>query len=216
MNLLIVEDEKKLAKILKKGLEEAGFYVDISNDGEEGLYMATEYKYNAIILDINLPKINGLEILENIRKNNIILPVLILTAMGETSDKIKGLNIGADDYMSKPFDFDELLARLYALIRRSKGNPNPIVIIKNLEINLNNKTIRKDNNEIKLSAKEFKLLEYFVLNKDRVIERTEIIEHLYDFDTDSNVIDVYVNYLRNKIDKDIIKTVRGLGYILNE
>jgi DNA-binding response OmpR family regulator len=155
MNLLIVEDEKKLAKILKKGLEEAGFYVDISNDGEEGLYMATEYKYNAIILDINLPKINGLEILENIRKNNIILPVLILTAMGETSDKIKGLNIGADDYMSKPFDFDELLARLYALIRRSKGNPNPIVIIKNLEINLNNKTIRKDNNEIKLSFIRF-------------------------------------------------------------
>lgn len=218
MKILVVEDEIELAKLIKKGLEESGFIVEISNDGEEGLYMATEFEYDAVVLDINLPKVSGLKILETIRNKNILQPVLMLTAMGEVSDKIKGLNLGADDYIAKPFDFDELIARLYAIIRRSKGKPSPIISIDDLEININSKTVKRNNSEIKLSSREFNLLEYLALNSGRVISRTEIAEHLYDFDTDSNIIDVYINYLRNKVDKgfkrDIIKTVRGAGYIL--
>ncbi len=218
MKLLIVEDEIDLAELLKKGLEESGFTIDICHDGNEGLFMAIEYEYDAVILDINLPNISGLEILEKIRKKNIILPVVMLTAMSEVSDKIKGLNIGADDYIAKPFDFDELVARLNAVIRRSKGKASPIINIKDLEINLNAKTVKRNNIDIKISSREFNLLEYLCLNTGRVISRTEISEHLYDFDTDSNVIDVYINYLRNKIDKgfdsELIKTVRGAGYII--
>lgn len=218
MKILVVEDEIELAKLIKKGLEESGFIVEISNDGEEGLYMATEFEYDAVVLDINLPKVSGLKILETIRNKNILQPVLMLTAMGEVSDKIKGLNLGADDYIAKPFDFDELIARLYAIIRRSKGKPSPIISIDDLEININSKTVKRNNSEIKLSSREFNLLEYLALNSGRVISRIEIAEHLYDFDTDSNIIDVYINYLRNKVDKgfkkDLIKTVRGAGYIL--
>lgn len=218
MRLLIVEDEKELAFILKKGFQETGFIVDLAHDGEEGLFMAVEYEYDAVILDINLPKINGLKVLEAIRKKNIILPVVMLTAMGEVADKIKGLNSGADDYVPKPFDFEELLARLNAVIRRSKGNASPMINIQDLQINTNARTLKRNNIDIKLSAREYNLLEYLALNTGKVISRTEISEHLYDFDTDSNVIDVYINYLRNKIDKgfakDLIKTVRGAGYII--
>lgn len=218
MKVLVVEDEIELAKLIKKGLEESGFTIDICHDGEEGLYMATEYEFDAIVLDVNLPKISGFEILERIRKKNITLPILMLTAMGDVSYKIRGLNSGADDYISKPFDFDELIARLHAVIRRSKGKASPILNIDDLEINLNSKSVKRNNTEIKLSSREFNLLEYLALNTGRVISRIEISEHLYDFDTDSNVIDVYINYLRNKIDKgfkrDLIRTIRGAGYIL--
>ncbi|MFN8579127.1 MAG: response regulator transcription factor [Candidatus Sericytochromatia bacterium] len=218
MKVLVVEDEIELANLIKKGLEESGFTIEICHDGEEGLYMATEYEFDAIVLDVNLPKINGFEILERIRKKNLSLPVLMLTAMGDVSYKIKGLNSGADDYISKPFDFDELIARLHAIIRRSKGKASPILNIDDLEINLNSKSVKRNNIEIKLSSREFNLLEYLALNTGRVISRIEISEHLYDFDTDSNVIDVYINYLRNKIDKgfkrELIKTIRGAGYIL--
>lgn len=219
MKLLIIEDEKELAFILKKGFEETGFVVDVIHDGEEGLFMAMEYEYDAVILDINLPKIHGLKVLEMIRKKNMLLPVVMFTAMGEVADKIKGLNSGADDYVSKPFDFEELLARLNAVIRRSKGKASPIINVQDLEINTNSKTLKRNNIEIKLSSREYNLLEYLALNTGRVISRIEIAEHLYDFDTDSNVIDVYINYLRNKIDKgfekELIKTVRGAGYIID-
>jgi DNA-binding response OmpR family regulator len=222
VKILIVEDEKNLAKILKKGLEEHSFTADLSFDGEEGLYMAETYIYDAVILDIMLPVIDGLTILDRLRKKKIDVPVLLLTARGEIEDRVKGLNTGADDYIVKPFDFSELLARLKAVIRRNKGKASPHITIDDLTIDLNSRTVKRGDMEIKLSAKEYNILEYLALNKGKIIRRTELIEHIYDmnFDLDSNIIDVYINYLRNKIDrgynKKLIHTVRGVGYILKE
>jgi len=222
MKILIVEDEKNLVKILKKGLEENSFIVDSSLDGEEGLYMAETFSYDAIILDIMLPKVDGITILNKLRERKIDVPVLLLTARVEIEDKVKGLNLGADDYIVKPFEFSELLARLRAIIRRNKGKSSPSIIIDDLIIDINSRTVKRSDKEIKLSAKEYKILEYLALNKGRIVSRTEFTEHIYDmdFDLDSNVIDVYINYLRNKIDKDnskkLIHTIRGAGYILKE
>lgn len=220
MRVLIIEDEKNLAQILKKGLEENGFTAEVSLDGEEGLYMAETYPYDAVLLDIMLPEVDGLTILNTLRAKKIDVPVLMITAKGEIEDRIKGLSIGADDYIAKPFDFSELLARLKAVIRRSKGKPSPIITIDNLVIDTNSRTVKRAGKEIRLSAKEYNLLEYLALNEGRVVSRTELIEHVYDaeFDLDSNIIDVYINYLRNKIDKgfdkQFIHTVRGAGYTL--
>lgn len=220
MRIHIIEDEKNLAAILKKGLEENGFTADISLDGEEGLYKAENYPYDAIILDIMLPKIDGLTILNTLRGKKIDVPVLMLTAKGEVDDKVKGLTTGADDYISKPFDFTELLARLRSVIRRSKGKPTPLITVGNLTIDTNSRSVSRSGKEIRLTAKEYNILEYLALNKGRVISRTELSEHVYDteFDLDSNVIDVYINYLRNKIDKghgeQLIHTIRGAGYVL--
>lgn len=222
MKILIIEDEKKLAEILKKGFEEHYFVVDLSFDGEEGLYMAETYSYDAVILDIMLPKMDGFTILGKLRGKKIDVPILILTARGEVEDRIKGLNIGADDYIIKPFEFSELLARIKAVIRRNKGKASPVITINDLTIDINSRTVRRSNTDIKLSTKEYNILEYLALNRGRIISRTELVEHIYDidFDLDSNVIDVYINYLRNKIDKDynkkLIHTVRGAGYILKE
>lgn len=220
MRILIVEDERHLAKILKKGLEENGFIVDMCHDGDEGLYMAETNPFDAILLDILLPKMDGLTILNSLRAKNIGVPVLLLTAKGELEDRVKGLNTGADDYIVKPFDFQELLARLNAVIRRSSNKASPVISIDDLTINMHLKTVTRSGKEIQLSTKEYSLLEYLVLNSGRVISRTELTEHMYDtdFDLDSNVIDVYINYLRNKIDKELgrklIHTVRGSGYVL--
>lgn len=222
MKILIVEDEIELAGILKRGLEENGFVVEAVYDGKDGLFYATNYSYDAAILDISLPGIDGFTILETVRKKNIDLPVIMLTAKGEVADRIKGLNTGADDYIAKPFDLFELLARLNAVIRRSKGKSSPLIQISDLVIDTNKKTVHRADKEIKLSVREYILLEYLVLNSNRVISRAEINEHIYefDFDSESNVIDVYIRYLRNKIDKDfdspLIHTVRGMGYILEE
>lgn len=218
MKILIIEDEKKLSNIISKGLKEENFIVEQAFDGEEGLYLSTEFLYDAIILDLSLPKLEGIDLLKKLREKKINIPVLILTARNDIKDKIKGLNTGADDYLTKPFDFEELLARLNSLIRRSKNNPSPIIEIDNLIIYLDTKTVFRGGKEIKLSANEYNLLEYLALNKEKVISRTEIVEHLYsmDLDPDSNVIDVYINYLRNKIDKNfdkkLINTIRGFGY----
>lgn len=220
MRVLIIEDDRYLANILKKGLEENGFAVEVSYDGEEGLYMAETYPYDGVLLDIMLPKVDGLTILNTLRAKKIDVPVLMITARGEIGDKIKGLSIGADDYIAKPFDFSELLARLKAVIRRSKGKPSPIIIIDDLVIDTNSRTVKRADREIRLSAREYNILEYLALNEGRVVSRTELIEHIYDseFDLDSNIIDVYINYLRNKIDKgfgkQIIFTVRGAGYTI--
>ncbi len=222
MKILIVEDEKKLAEILKKGLEENSFSVDLSFDGEEGLYMAETYNYDAVILDIMLPKTDGLTVLNKLRENNINVPVLMFTARGEIEDRVKGLNKGADYYIAKPFDFSELLARLRAVIRRNKGRGSSIIIIDDLSIDINSRTVKRSNKELKLSSKEYNVLQYLALNKGRVISRTELTEHIYDmdFDLDSNIIDVYINFLRNKIDRGhnrkLIQTVRGAGYMLKE
>jgi DNA-binding response OmpR family regulator len=220
MRILIIEDERHLAKILKKGLEENGFIVDMCHDGEEGLFMAETYPFDAILLDILLPRMDGLSILNSLRAKNIGVPVLLLTAKGELEDRVKGLNTGADDYIVKPFDFQELLARLNAVIRRSSNKASPVISIDDLTVNMHLKTVTRSGKEIQLSTKEYVLLEHLVLNSGRVISRTELTEHMYDteFDLDSNVIDVYINYLRNKMDKgfrrQLIHTVRGAGYVL--
>lgn len=222
MRILIVEDDKNLGKIMKKGLEEDSFVVDLSPDGEEGLYMAETYPYDVIILDVLLPGLDGFAILKSLRVKKIDVPVVMLTAKVEVEDRIKGLNTGADDYIPKPFDFSELVARLKAVMRRNKGVTSPVVTVGDLVIDTNTRSAKRAGREIKLSAKEYNLLEYLAFNKGRVVSRSELIEHLYDteFDLDSNVIDVYINFLRNKIDKDFdkhfLQTVRGAGYILKE
>jgi len=220
MKILIVEDEQKLARILKKGLEENDFTVDLSFDGEEGLHMAETYSYDAVLLDLMLPGMDGLAILKSLRAKKINVPVLIVTARGEVEDRIKGLDIGADDYIPKPFDLDELMARLRAAIRRSKGKPSPVITVGDLAIDTNARTVTRAGKAVALSAREFTLLEYLALNTGRVVSRTELVEHVYDseYEWDSNVIDVYINYLRNKIDKGfakpLIHTKRGAGYVL--
>ncbi len=222
MKILLIEDERRLAQLLKKGLEENNFAVDLSYDGEEGKYMAENYPYDAVLLDIMLPKVDGLNILQSLREGGIDVPVLIITARGEVEDRIKGLNIGADDYIAKPFDFAELIARLHSVIRRSKGKSSPVVVIDDLAIDTNARTVERAGRRISLSAREFALLEYLALNSGRVVSRTELLEHIYatDAEGDSNIIDVYINYLRNKIDKGfdrpLIHTRRGVGYVLQE
>ena len=222
MRILLVEDERDLANIVRVGLEEESYSVDICHDGEEGLYMASEVSYDGIILDILLPKINGIKILETIRGKGISTPILLLTAKDTLEDKIVGLDTGADDYLTKPFEFEELLARLRALLRRRTPEKKALLKVHDLEINTASREVTRGGKEIVLTSKEYVLLEYFVYNKNTVISRIEITEHIYDdsFDLDSNVIDVFINSLRKKIDKNhsvkLIHTVRGAGYILKE
>jgi DNA-binding response OmpR family regulator len=220
MKILIVEDEKRLAKLLKQGLEEQGFVVDLAFDGAEGQYQAEQYQYDAVLLDLMLPEVDGLVILKGLRAKGNDVPVLIVTARGDVEDRIKGLNLGADDYLAKPFDLEELIARLRALIRRSRGQSSPLITIADLTIDSNARSVSRAGNEIALSAREYDLLYYLALNTGRVISKTELIEHIYssDYEWDSNVIEVFISYLRTKIDKGfplpLIHTVRGAGYIL--
>lgn len=221
MKILIVEDEQRLAVLLQKGLEESSYAVDLCHDGEEGLYMAETFPYDAVLLDVMLPKMDGFTVLENLRKQGVEVPVLMLTARTEVESRVKGLNHGADDYIPKPFDFAELLARLTAVIRRNKGQPASTVQVADLRLDLNAKTAFRAEREILLSAKEYAVLEYLVLHTGRVISRTEFSEHVYDgdFDLDSNIIDVFINKLRKKIDKGhehkLIRTKRGAGYYVS-
>lgn len=221
MRILVVEDEKKVAGFIKKGFEEESYAVDIAYDGVEGEYLATTNDYDAIVLDIMLPKKNGVDVVKDLRSRGIKTPVLLLTARDAVEDKVKGLDSGADDYLSKPFAFEELLARVRALMRRKEYS---IVELKFADLALDQATrkAKRGSMEIDLTSKEYGLLEYFLRNPNKVLTRTMIAEHVWDytFDTDTNVIDVYVNHLRNKIDKDsskkLIHTVRGIGYILKE
>ncbi|XOF32162.1 MAG: response regulator transcription factor [Candidatus Electrothrix sp. YB6] len=220
MKVLIVEDEQRLAALLKKGLEEHSYAVDLCFDGEEGLYMAEHFPYDAVLLDVMLPKMDGFAVLDALRKKGIEVPVLMLTARTEVESRVKGLNIGADDYIPKPFDFAELLARLTAVIRRNKGQPASLLHIGDLCLDLDAKTVTRSGQDIILSAKEYAVFEYLALNRGRVISRTEFSEHVYDinFDLDSNIIDVYINKLRRKIDqghdRKLILTKRGAGYYI--
>ncbi|MBI5493210.1 MAG: response regulator transcription factor [Deltaproteobacteria bacterium] len=222
MRILLVEDEKDLASIVKQGLEEEGYVVDVAHDGEEGLYMAENFPADALILDIMLPLMDGLTVLSTMRKKGITTPVLLLTARDALLDKIKGLDTGADDYLTKPFVFEELLARVRSLLRRKATVKEAVVRIADLEINTASHEVKRGGKTISLSAKEYALLEYLAYRKGNVVTRTDIVEHIYheDTDMDSNVVDVYINYLRNKIDKDfkpkLIHTVRGAGYMLKE
>jgi DNA-binding response OmpR family regulator len=222
MRLLIIEDERSLATVLKKGFEEHTFIVDLAFDGEDGLFLAENYSYDALILDIGLPEIDGFSLLRTLRRKGIATPVLMLTARRELKDKVAGLELGADDYILKPFDFPELLARVRSTIRRSKGKPSPIITVGDLSIDTNARLVRRGGKDIALSAKEFNYLEYLAINRNRVVSRSELIDHMYDteYDFESNIVDVYISYLRNKIDKGqdkkLIHTVRGAGYVLTE
>ncbi|OSS41767.1 DNA-binding response regulator [Desulfurella amilsii] len=222
MKLLIVEDEKTLANLIKKGFEEEGFAVDIAYDGEDGLYFAKNNTYDAIILDIMLPILDGISLLKKLRDQNNSTPVIMLTAKDTVKDKVLGLDSGSDDYLTKPFSFEELLSRAKAIIRRRYAISSPIITIGELEIDTAEKTVKRASAAIELSAKEYALLEFLAANKNKVVSRTKIIEHLYneDFDLDSNIIDVFINKIRNKIDrnfdKKLIHTVRGMGYSIRE
>jgi heavy metal response regulator len=220
MRILIVEDEKKVAGFIKKGLEEETYAVDIASDGEEGLHLGEQNPYDLIILDLMLPKINGLDILSHLRAKKIETPILLLTAKDSVDDKVEGLNQGADDYLTKPFAFSELLARIRVLLRRGKTESKTTLEIADLTLDLVSHKVNRGNEEIELTGKEYSLLEYFMRNQEKVLTRTMIAEHVWDynFDTFTNVIDVYVNHLRKKIDKNfpakLLHTLRGVGYVM--
>jgi DNA-binding response OmpR family regulator len=224
MKILVVEDEPKLASFVKKGLEEQSCEVDVAYDGQVGRTMALNNLYDVIVMDINLPKMNGFDVVQSIRHEKNRTPVLMLTAMGSVDDKLTGFEAGADDYLVKPFEFRELMARLRALTKRNSdaGMQTNILRVADLELDLNEKIARRGNKRIELTAKEFGLLDYLMRNRGRVVSRVDIAEKVWDihFDTGTNVIDVYVNFLRKKIDKDfptkLIHTVIGMGYMLKE
>lgn len=219
MKLLLIEDEKDLTRTLKKGLKEAGYNVDVAYDGESGVFMAVSGEYDCIILDFKLPKKDGLEVCREIRRNKISTPILMLTVVDAVDMKVKCLDAGADDYLTKPFSFSELLARIRALTRRAKTASSSIQIA-DLVINPISRTVMRGGKKIYLSPKEYDLLYYLAINQNKVLTRMEIAENVWgiNFDTGTNYIDVYINYLRNKIDKGfdkkLIHTVRGVGYVL--
>ncbi len=224
VSILLVEDEKKIAETLKKGLEEQHYQVDLAYDGNIAQKLFDSKNYDIVIADINLPGQNGYELLKHIRVVNQQVPVLMLTALGSTEDKIEGFNTGADDYIVKPFDFAELVVRIRALLKRSQHQA-PVgnnIRVSDLVINLDSKEVSRAGNPIQLTAKEFQLLEYMIRNKNRVVSRADIALNVWDidFDTGTNVIDVYVNFLRKKIDRDydqkLIHTQVGMGYVLKE
>jgi len=220
MRLLIIEDYKPLQQSLTKGLSEAGFAVDTTRDGKEGLWYAMSNEYDVIILDLMLPGMDGLEILKKIRTQGRKSHVLILTAKDTVQDRITGLDLGADDYLVKPFAFKELLARIHALLRRSYRQKNPRIKVKDLQIDLTKQRVWRGKEEILLTPKEYALLEYLAMCLGQTISRTDIWEHIYDFNSSasSNVVDVYIGYLRKKIERPnkprLIHTIRGRGYVL--
>jgi heavy metal response regulator len=220
VRILIVEDEAKVASFIKRGLEEEHYAVDVASDGEEGVDMVDVYEYDLAILDIMLPKRDGLSVLSHIRKKNNSMPVILLTAKDMLEDKVKGLDMGADDYLTKPFAFEELLARIRALLRRGKPEESLKLVLDDLILDPVTHTVTRAGEDIPLTAKEYALLEYFMRNPERVLTRTMISEHVWNikFDTYTNVIDVYISYLRNKIDKGhekkLLHTVRGVGYMI--
>jgi two-component system copper resistance phosphate regulon response regulator CusR len=226
MRILIIEDEDRVAFLIKKGLEELGFTGTIASDGLAGKKLAISEPFDLIITDILLPKINGVELCKYIRQELPDIPIIMLTALGTTDDKVEGFDAGANDYLVKPFDFRELYVRIRELLKRAKTGENAAekVILKagDLEMNLRTKIVQRNNKEINLTRKEFKLLEYMLNNQGRVLSRAEIAEHVWDtaFDTGTNFIDVYINYLRKKIDKEheikLIHTRPGIGFILKE
>lgn len=218
MRLLLVEDEKRLAQSIKKGLTEGGFAVDTAFDGQEGLDLAESENYDVIILDLGLPKIDGLTVCKKLRGNKNITPILMLTAKTRTEDKVIGLDTGADDYLAKPFEFVELRSRINALLRRKFQVTDPILKIDTLELDPTKRVVTRDKKNIVLTPKEFSILEYLLRNQDQTVTRSQIIEHAWDFDSDtlSNVVDVFIASLRKKIDngrgQKLIKTVHGVGY----
>jgi two-component system, OmpR family, copper resistance phosphate regulon response regulator CusR len=223
--ILIVEDEQKIADTLKRGLNENGYEVEVAYDGKLGYRVFLSQPFNLIVLDVNLPGINGYELCRNIRSADPHIPIIMLTALSHLSDKVEGYDAGADDYMIKPFEFKELLLKIRALLKRTMNQQLPVgTVLKadDLEMNLDSKEVTRNGEVISLTAKEFQLLEYLMRNKNRVVSRVDISMNVWDidFDTNTNVIDVYISYLRNKIDKKfekkLIQTQIGMGYILKD
>src|SRR5262245_50722080 len=228
MRILLVEDERKVAAFVKRGVErELICVVDVAHDGEEGLLYAKTYEYDAIILDLMLPQKDGLEVLSDLRAREIHAPVMLLTARDSIESKVRGLEIGADDYLTKPFDLRELVARIRALLRRAGPAPSAVLTADDLTshggaLDPAGRTVKRGSREIRLTAREFSLLEYFMRRKNRVMTRAQIMEYVWPggFDGSSNIVDVYVNYLRAKIDhgdeRKLIQTVWGVGYVLRD
>jgi DNA-binding response OmpR family regulator len=222
MRILVIEDEKKVANFIKKGLEEEFYAVDVAVNGKEGFELASTEEYDLIILDVMLPFMDGFTITKELRKKDILTPILLLTVKETIQDKVTGLDSGADDYLTKPFAFEELLARIRALLRRTEQTKSTNLKIGNLILDLQSHRVTIDETEIVLTPKEYSILEYLMRNKNRVISRTKLVEHVYDyhFDTETNIIDVYINKLRSKIDLDpnkpLIQTVRGAGYMIKD
>jgi two-component system copper resistance phosphate regulon response regulator CusR len=220
MRILLVEDEPSAARMLAKGLREQGYAVDVAGDGEEALYQQSINEYDLVILDVMLPRRDGFDVCRSIRSEGSAVPILMLTARDAVDDRISGLDCGADDYLTKPFDFGELMARVRALLRRPDALLPEAITIADLEINIHARRVKRANQEIQLTLKEYALLEYFARNVDRVLGRGEIAEHVWDqsFDLFSNLIEVYIQRLRRKIDDGhglkLIQTRRGEGYVL--
>jgi two-component system copper resistance phosphate regulon response regulator CusR len=221
MQLLVIEDNPKMAGFVRQGFVEMGYGVDVAHTGHDGEEMATVNQYDAVILDVMLPDQDGVQVCRNLRRCGVRTPILMLTALSTTADKVAGLDAGADDYLTKPFEFDELVARIRALLRRGQAQESSVLKFDDIEMDLATRKITRAGERIRLTPKEFALLEYFMRNPNRVLSRTAIAAHVWDinFDPDSNVIDVYVSMLRRKIDRDfarpLIHTVVGTGYILS-
>jgi two-component system response regulator PhoP len=222
MRVLVVEDENALRDQLAAELKRAGYVVDAAKDGEEGLYFGREYQYDAAVVDLGLPKLDGLQLIRKLREDGRPFPVLVLTARGHWKDKVTGLEAGADDYLTKPFQLEELLARLNALVRRAAGHAAPVIVRGTLTLDTARREVRVNGAPVELTAFEYRLLEYLMINAGRVVSKTELTDHLYeqDYDRDSNVIEVFVGRLRKKLDPSgklsPIRTVRGQGYRLAE
>ena len=220
MKILVIEDEHKIANSIKKGLEQEHYLVDVAYEGNDGLSLAQTEEYDAIILDRLLPQINGLEICKRLREEHIHTPILMLTAKGQLEDRVEGLNAGADDYLVKPFAFTELIARIKALLRRPKATVETILSVADLTLNTNTYEVTRNEKPIKLSAKEFSLLQYLLRHKNTVVTKDQIINNVWSYDADilPNSVEVYIKHLRNKIDAPfttpLIHTVRGFGYKL--
>jgi len=224
MRILVVEDDRKIANAIKKGLEQENFAVDTEYDGQDGLGSALTVDYDLIVLDRMLPGLDGIIICERLRKDKYKGPILILTAKDKTKDRVEGLNAGADDYLIKPFAFEELLARIRALLRRPQQAIQSVLKVNDLIIDVTNFEVKRGNKTINLSSKEFALLEYLMRNPGRILTKDNIISHVWDYDADilPNTVEVYIGYLRNKIDKpflkspNLIETARGFGYKINQ
>ncbi len=222
MRILIAEDERNLNEIIAQKLNEEGYCTDSCFNGEDALYYLQDIQYDAAVMDVMMPIMDGFTVVKKYRESGGAIPVLFLTARDSIEDKVKGLDLGANDYLTKPFSFSELLARIRAMTRINTGNSNNIYTISDLKLDSSSKTVTRADKEIRLSAKEFSLLEYMIRNKNKVLSREQIENNLYNFDYEggTNVVDVYIRYLRKKIDEGfeskLIHTVRGLGYILKE
>lgn len=218
MRLLVVEDDDDLNRQLREALEEAGYVVDSAKDGEEGHFLGDTEPYDAVVLDLGLPVLDGLSVLERWRRDGRTMPVLILTARDRWSDKVAGIDAGADDYVAKPFHMEEVVARLRALLRRAAGHASNEIAVGEVRLDMRAGKVTENGTTVKLTSHEFRLLSYLMHHKGRIVSRTELIEHLYDqdFDRDSNTIEVFVTRIRKKLGADVITTIRGLGYSLDD